>query len=201
MSAAAKAAVRALRAHHSGRLIARVGCIATLREVSVKAADPQGGTPQDPVSIREPAATFSQRTMGRLAALDVGDKRIGVALSDPLGIVAQPIGVVERRSQKADSAAIVALLDARPVDKVIVGLPLSMNGSEGEQADKVRHFAAFFAAHTGLEVVFQDERMTTVQGERMLIESGMRRERRRQVRDTVAATIILQAYLDSMPGS
>ncbi len=139
--------------------------------------------------------------MGRLAALDVGDKRIGVALSDPLGIAAQPIGVVERRSQKADSAAIVALLEGRPVDKVVVGLPLSMDGSEGQQVDRVRHFAAFFAAQTGLEVVFQDERMTTVQGERMLIESGMRRKQRRLVRDKVAAVIILQAYLDSLPSS
>lgn len=139
--------------------------------------------------------------MGRLASLDVGDKRIGVALSDPLGIVAQPVGVVERRSQKADAAAIVAILDGRAVDKVVVGLPLNMDGGEGEQADRVRHFAAVFAALTGLEVVYQDERMTTVQGERMLIESGVRRKKRRQVRDKVAAVLILQAYLDSRPGS
>jgi len=139
--------------------------------------------------------------MGRLAALDVGDKRIGVALSDPLGITAQPIGVVQRRSQAADSDAIVTMLKGRPVDKVVVGLPLGMDGSEGEQVDRVRHFASFFAAHTGLKVVYQDERMSTVQGERILIESGMKRAKRRQVRDKVAAVIILQAYLDSQPGS
>lgn len=139
--------------------------------------------------------------MGRLAALDVGDKRIGVALSDPLRIAAQPLGMVQRRSQKADCAAILALLDGRPVDKVVVGLPLSFDGSDSEQADRTRHFAKVFAAETGLEVVFQDERMSTQAGERLLIESGVRREKRRQLRDQVAATIILQAYLDCLPNS
>jgi len=116
-------------------------------------------------------------------------------MSDPLRITAQPLGVVERRSQKADTAAILALLDGNIVEKVVVGLPLMMDGSEGMQADRVRHFANFFTTHTGIEVVYQDERMTTVQGERILIESGVRRSKRRQVRDKVAAVIILQAYL------
>lgn len=136
--------------------------------------------------------------MGRLAALDVGDKRIGVAMSDPLRITAQPLGVVERRSQKADTAAIVALFEGREVEKVVVGMPFRLDGTEGVQADHVRHFANFFTTHTGIEVVYQDERMTTVQGERLLIESGIRRAKRRQVRDKVAAVLILQAYLASL---
>ncbi|HYB98175.1 MAG TPA: Holliday junction resolvase RuvX [Candidatus Limnocylindrales bacterium] len=136
---------------------------------------------------------------GRLAALDVGDKRIGVAVSDPLRLIAQPVGVVQRRGAKADCSAILALLAEHQIEKVIVGLPLSMAGSEGEQADRVRHFAERFQNETGLEVVYQDERLTTLQGQRMLVQAGVRRERRRQVVDKVAAALILQAYLDSQP--
>ncbi|HYC54833.1 MAG TPA: Holliday junction resolvase RuvX [Candidatus Binatia bacterium] len=136
---------------------------------------------------------------GRLAALDVGDKRIGVALSDPLRLIAQPVGVVERKGARADCSAILALLAEHKIEKVIVGLPLSFSGSEGEQADRVRHFAERFHSETGLPVVYQDERLTTVQGERMLVQAGVRRDRRRRVVDKVAAALILQAYLDSQP--
>jgi len=136
---------------------------------------------------------------GRLAALDVGDKRIGVAVCDPLRLTAQPVGVVQRRGAKADCAAISALLAEYQIEKVVVGLPLSFSGSEGEQADRVRHFADRFQTETGLAVVYQDERLTTLQSERMLVGAGVRRDKRRQVIDKVAAALILQAYLDSQP--
>jgi putative Holliday junction resolvase len=136
---------------------------------------------------------------GRLAALDVGDKRIGVAVSDGLGLTAQPLGTVERRSMKADCAAIRQLLADYEIEKVVAGLPLGLSGAEGEQADRVRHFCERFTLETGWEVVFQDERLTSAQGERMLLEAGMRRGRRREVLDRVAAALILQGWLDSHP--
>ncbi|MFN2376118.1 MAG: Holliday junction resolvase RuvX [Candidatus Binatia bacterium] len=137
----------------------------------------------------------------RLAALDVGDKRIGVAVSDGLRLTAQPIGTVERRSLAADCAAIQKMLEAYDIEKIVAGLPLNPRGEEGEQADRVRHFCKRFIVETGREVVFQDERLTTAEGDRMLIQSGMRRNRRREVRDRVAAALILQAWMDSQPSS
>lgn len=135
----------------------------------------------------------------RLAALDVGDKRIGVAVSDALRLTAQPLATVERRSLAGDSEAIRALLAPYEIEKVIAGLPLNSRGEEGEQADRVRHFCKRFEKETGFAVEFQDERFTTAQGERMLIESGVRRSRRKEVRDRVAAALILQAWLDFQP--
>ncbi|HEY2773918.1 MAG TPA: Holliday junction resolvase RuvX [Candidatus Binatia bacterium] len=135
----------------------------------------------------------------RLAALDVGDKRIGVAVSDALRLTAQPLGTVERRSMAADCAAIQRMLEPYDVEKIIAGLPLNPRGTEGEQADRVRHFCKRFVVETGRELVFQDERLTSAEGERMLLETGMRRNRRREVRDRVAAALILQAWLDSQP--
>jgi putative holliday junction resolvase len=137
----------------------------------------------------------------RLAALDVGDKRIGVAVSDGLRLTAQPLGTVERRSLAADCAAIEKMLETYDVEKVIAGLPLNPKGEEGEQADRVRHFCKRFVAETGRTVEFQDERLTTVQGDRMLIQSGVKRKRRKEVRDRVAAALILQSWLDSQPAS
>lgn len=137
--------------------------------------------------------------MSRLAALDVGDKRIGVAISDGLRLTAQPLGTVDRKSLAADCAAIETMLNPYDVEKIIAGLPLNPRGEEGEQADRVRHFCKRLVKETGREVVFQDERLTTLQGDRMLIESGMRRNRRKEVRDRVAAALILQGWLDSQP--
>jgi putative holliday junction resolvase len=135
----------------------------------------------------------------RLAALDVGDKRIGVAVSDALRLTAQPLGTVDRRSLAADCTAIEKMLAGYDVEKVIAGLPLNPRGEEGEQADRVRHFCQRYEKETGREVIFQDERLTSAEGDRMLIESGMRRNRRREVRDRIAAALILQYWLDSQP--
>ena len=146
----------------------------------------------------------------RIAALDVGEARIGVAVSDELGITAQGIGVVRRVSK--EYPAISALEFPAPIGKggalieglklapygperLVVGLPLTLGGSEGPQATKVRRFAEQAAAHLGLPLEFWDERLTTVEAERTLLEADVSRRRRREVIDKVAATLILQGYL------
>jgi putative Holliday junction resolvase len=134
----------------------------------------------------------------RIAGLDVGDKRIGVAVSDGLGLTAQPIAVVQRSSLKEDVAKILEHLAAYRVTRVVAGLPLEMSGREGTQARRVRSFCDALA-NAGVEILYQDERMTTLQSERLLIESGVRRNKRREVVDKMAAALILQAYLDARP--
>lgn len=135
---------------------------------------------------------MAKRTIG----LDIGDKRIGVAASDALGITAQPVGVVARVSVKRDIEAVRSLLAPYEIERFVAGLPLQMDGSEGQQSARSRAFADALGAALGVEVVYQDERMTSLQSERMLIESGMRRDKRRTVIDKLAATLILQSYMD-----
>ncbi|RMF23652.1 MAG: Holliday junction resolvase RuvX [Deltaproteobacteria bacterium] len=133
----------------------------------------------------------------RLAALDIGTKRIGVAVSDALGLTAQPLCVIQRRSVAADIEQIQAALADYAVRRVVVGLPLQMDGSEGEQAALVRRFCRELEAVTGLEILYQDERLTTVESERRLIDAGVRRKARKKVIDKTAAALILQSYLDA----
>lgn len=133
----------------------------------------------------------------RIAALDVGDKRIGVAVSDALYMTAQPLGVVERHSVVADIGQIMVLLGDYDVGRIVAGLPLQMDGAEGRQAQRVRTFCERLGEETTIEIVYQDERLTSVEGERVLIDSGATRRRRRQVLDKIAAVLILQAYLDA----
>jgi putative Holliday junction resolvase len=131
----------------------------------------------------------------RIAALDVGDARIGVAVSDELGMTAQGIGVVRRVGGQRDLEALRAMLAPYAPERLVVGLPLDMRGTEGRQATRVRAFAARAGEHLGLPVEFFDERLTTWEAERTLIEADVSRRRRREVVDQVAATIILQGYL------
>jgi len=153
-------------------------------------------------------------------ALDVGERRIGVALSDPLGSFAQPhatVAVEGRKKdvarlvaiardhevselvvgRKKDVARLVAIARDHEVSELVVGLPLHMHGEEGEAAQKARRLGNSLAAALGLAVTYWDERLTTVQAERTLIEGGVRRRDRKAVVDQVAAVLILQAYLDS----
>lgn len=132
----------------------------------------------------------------RVLALDVGERRIGVAVSDPLGLTAQSVDTIERKSLRADLDAIAALLERYGTDRVLVGLPSLLSGREGEQARATREFARQLEAR-GWQVRFYDERMTTAIARGALIESGMRRDRRKRYIDRVAATIILQGFLDS----
>lgn len=135
----------------------------------------------------------------RTAALDVGDVRIGVAVSDELGLTAQGIGVVRRKGGRHDLDALAAMLGPYAPARLVVGLPLNMNGSEGPAAKKVRAFAAEAAAHLGVPLEFWDERLTTVAAERVLLEADLSRRRRREVVDQVAASLILQGYLARQP--
>ena len=135
--------------------------------------------------------------MTRSVGLDVGERRIGVAVSDGLGLTAQPLCVVERQSLKADIAAIQRALADYAVARVVAGLPLEMSGDEGPQAERVRKFCMRLEQETGLAITYQDERLTSVQSERLLESAGVRRERRRGLLDKMAAALILQAWLDS----
>jgi putative Holliday junction resolvase len=135
----------------------------------------------------------------RIAALDVGDVRVGVAVSDELGITAQPIAVVKRVGGRRDLVAIAEALAPYTPERLVVGLPLNMNGSEGPQAARVRAFAEAVAKHLGLPLEFWDERLTTVAAERVLLEADLSRRRRRDVVDKVAAVLILQGFLDRRP--
>jgi putative holliday junction resolvase len=132
----------------------------------------------------------------RIAALDVGEARIGIAVSDELGITAQGVGVVQRRGGRHDLEALAERLAPYQPERLVVGLPLNMNGTEGPQAEKVRAFATRVAEHLALPLEFSDERLTTVAAERTLLEADLSRRRRRDLIDQVAATLILQTYLD-----
>jgi|SRR5688572_2575221 putative Holliday junction resolvase len=134
-----------------------------------------------------------------VAALDVGDARIGVAVSDDLGVTVRGIGVVRRRGGTHDLDSIVRLLREYPISRFVVGLPLNMDGSEGRQAARVRAFAEGLRAHTGLSVDLWDERLTTFEAEERLRRRGVRPAKRRQLVDQVAAEVILRSYLDGRP--
>lgn len=134
--------------------------------------------------------------MERILALDVGDARIGVAVSDPLGVIAQPVGLVTRVGWGPDIAKITEFAYQYGTRSLLCGLPLNMDGSAGGQAEKVRAFAAQLEKK-GFTVTFWDERMTTVTAERTLIEGGVHRADRKRLVDKTAAAIILQAYLDA----
>ena len=133
---------------------------------------------------------------GRVLALDLGQSRIGVAISDPERRVAVPIGTI-RTGAPADVKAIAAIVREQQVTEIVVGHPLSLSGRKGEAADHAEKFAQALRDFLGVSVVLQDERLTTVQAERQLGQAGLRGRARREVVDQAAATIILQAYLDA----
>ena len=136
--------------------------------------------------------------MLRILAFDVGEKRIGVAVSDLLGITAQGIETYTRTDNlEQDVQHLLKLAESyRPV-KLLFGMPRNMDGSYGMQADYTRAFADAVLAQWDGEYAFQDERLTTASARRMLIEADMRRDKRKQVIDKVAAVLILQSYLDA----
>ncbi len=129
-------------------------------------------------------------------ALDVGDKRIGIALSDEMRLIGAPHSVYTRVGYGPDVRHIRGLYDESGADLVVCGLPRNMDGSTGFQAEKVLAFAEQLK-NAGLPVEFQDERLSTVSAHQALIEGGMRRDARKGTVDKVAAAVILQAYLDS----
>ena len=132
----------------------------------------------------------------RSLGLDIGDKRIGVALSDPQGILASPLTIIDRRDERLDLEAITNIVNQHQVQQIIVGLPRSMNGSIGKQAEKVQAFTQRLCQHTEVPVEFRDERLSTVSAKR-LMQSVSKKKIRNKVRDdAIAAALILQGYLD-----
>ncbi len=132
----------------------------------------------------------------RILAVDYGSRRIGLAVSDPLGITAQPLRAIERKGDRADLEAIGRVLREVDAGEVLLGLPISLDGTEGPAARKAREFGEKIRATLTVPVTPWDERMTTVQAERTLIEAGVRRARRREVRDSLSAVFLLQNALD-----
>jgi putative holliday junction resolvase len=136
----------------------------------------------------------------RILAIDPGTVRLGLALSDPSGKIAQPLSVLTRRSEAEDLKALAELVDRYEVGLIVVGLPRLMNGRIDAAAKEAQAFGAHVAQATGRPVAYWDERLTSVAAERFLIEQGKRRSKRRQEIDRVAATLLLQGYLDYRAG-
>ena len=136
-----------------------------------------------------------------IMGLDYGSKTVGVAMSDPLGITAQAVETIWRKDEnklRKTCARIEELISEYEVERIVLGLPKHMNNDLGERAQKALAFGEMVKRRTGLEVVMWDERLTTVEAERTLIENNVRRENRKQYIDKIAAVFILQGYLDSI---
>jgi putative Holliday junction resolvase len=141
--------------------------------------------------------SFPKREARRILGLDMGAKRIGVAVSDPLGITAQGLEVWVRRGRQADLDHLLQVGRDYQVQQIVVGLPRHMNGRPGAAAHEIMEFAGALGEALGGKVIFWDERLTTAAAERLLIQADVSRRRRRQVVDQLAAVLILQSYLDS----
>ena len=134
----------------------------------------------------------------RIMALDVGSKRIGVALSDPLKITAQGLQTFQRTTLEEDIKGLWKLIDEHEVSQLVVGLPKNMDGSIGFKAEEVQQFIADLTAERSMDVIWIDERLTTVSAERVLLEADVSRAKRKKVIDKMAAVVILQSYLDRL---
>ena len=137
----------------------------------------------------------------RIMGLDFGSKTVGVAISDPLFLTAQGIEIVRRKAPgklRQTLARINELKEEYEVGKIVLGFPKNMNNTIGERAEKTLEFREMLERRTGLPVVMWDERLTTVEAERTLMEASVRRENRKQYLDQLAAVFILQGYLDSL---
>jgi len=134
---------------------------------------------------------------GRILAIDLGERRIGLAVSDPLGITAQGLPTLERRNQQQVLAHVRSLADRYEVSLVLVGNPINMNGTESRQSEKARAFASDLEQHLNLRTLLWDERLTTVEAQRVLDESGEPKHRQAEAVDRLAAVLLLQNYLDS----
>lgn len=135
----------------------------------------------------------------RIMGIDLGSKRIGVALSDELGLTAQPLTAVDARGGASSVAGRLAELCAEhEVGKIVIGLPLTLGGEDrGQGSRRARELGRALAEHTSVEVVYWDERFSTAEAERVLVSAGVRRDKRRRVVDKLAAALILQGYLDA----
>ena len=132
----------------------------------------------------------------KILALDIGTVRIGVATSDIMEIIASAYEVYRRKHLAADVEHIAKIVSDLAVGEIVIGLPLKMDGSEGQSVEMAREFGDELSKHVSVPIYYQDERLSTVTAQKILIESGMRREKRKDKVDSIAATIILQTYLD-----
>ena len=132
----------------------------------------------------------------KILALDFGKRRIGLAVSDELGITAQGLPTLQRKNIRTDLAALARLVQEKSVDRILMGDPLHMSGDAGVQADAAREFGGQLSRHTGKPVQSWDERLTTVEASRVLRESGISVEKRARAVDQLSAVILLQSYLD-----
>ena len=135
----------------------------------------------------------------RITGLDFGSKTVGVAVSDELGITAQGLEIVRRESEsklRKTLARIEQIISEYNCEKIVLGFPKNMNNTLGERAEKTLAFKEMLERRTGLEVVMWDERLTTVSADKTMMEAGVRRENRKKYVDQIAATFILQGYLD-----
>lgn len=132
----------------------------------------------------------------RILGLDVGDRTIGVAISDPLGFTAQGITTIRRKNETYDLEELKKICDEYKVEKIVCGLPKNMNGTLGPQGEKVINFAEKIKEYLNLEIIFWDERLTTVAAHRAMLEADLSRKKRKTIVDKVASTYILQGYLD-----
>lgn len=135
----------------------------------------------------------------RIMGLDVGDRTIGVAVSDDLGWMAQGVEVIRRKSLEHDLSRLEELVKSHNVEKILVGMPRNMNGTYGPRAELTKQFIEILGERIHLPIVTWDERLSTVSAERALIQADVSRAKRKGVIDKVAAVVILQAYLDSKP--
>jgi putative Holliday junction resolvase len=139
--------------------------------------------------------------MARILAIDYGSRRIGIALSDALGITAQPLEIIHHTNKQADLGRIGSIIAEKKVERIVIGLPINMDGNEGPNVDVIRRFAAEIETRFKLPVELYDERLTTMQAERMLVEEAdMSRAKRKTVKDKIAASILLQSYLEHIGG-
>lgn len=137
----------------------------------------------------------------RIMGLDFGSKTVGVAISDALLITAQGIEIVRREQEnklRRTLARIEELIKEYQVEKIVLGLPKNMDGSSGKRVEKTMEFKAMLERRTQLEVIMWDERLTTVAADRLMMEANVRREDRKKYVDSIAATFILQGYLDKL---
>jgi putative holliday junction resolvase len=133
----------------------------------------------------------------RILAIDLGEKRVGLALSDELELTAAPLEVVDFKDPQTLVDHICAMVKRKAVRAVVIGLPLNMNGSRGEKAQEAEAFAELLKETANLPVIFWDERLTSRQAQRVLVEGGVSRTQRKRTTDKVAAAVLLQSYLDS----
>jgi putative Holliday junction resolvase len=137
---------------------------------------------------------------GRILALDLGKRRIGLAVSDELWLTAQGLPTLERTNKAEDLEALTRLIREREVSLVVVGQPLHMSGSEGRGANHAAQFARTLGTHAKVDVRLWDERLTTVEARRVLKQSGVSRQKQKAAVDRLSAVLILQSYLDYVAG-